>query len=138
MGADQVKAKAKFTSEQEGKAVYKAIFTFKEDARLTYEDLSNILSKDSATLKRWNKEKFVPLKDKHLREAVSNFVAIFRSLAAMFSDKDDRARWLQAPHPDLIVSPLDMLRESFQGLLHVRAYLERLASESCSIVQILY
>ncbi|HYX34761.1 MAG TPA: MbcA/ParS/Xre antitoxin family protein [Oligoflexus sp.] len=124
MGAELVKSKTDFSPEREAKAVYKAIFTFKDDARLTYEDLSKILSKDTATLKRWNKDKLIPLKDKHLREAISNFIAIFRSLAAMFSDKGDRALWLKTPHPDLHGSPLDMMTESFQGLLHVRAYLD--------------
>jgi hypothetical protein len=124
MGAELVKSKTELSPEGQAKAAYKAIFTFKEDARLTYDDLSRILSKDTATLKRWSQEKLVPLKDKHLREAVSNFIAIFRSLAAMFSDKDDRALWLKTHHPDLRMAPLEMMKDSFQGLLHVRAYLD--------------
>lgn len=124
MGAEIAKSKAELSPEGQARAAYKAIFTFKEDARLTFDDLSKILSKNEATLKRWSKDKMVPLNDKHLREAVSNFIAIFRSLAAMFSDKGDRALWLKTVHPDLNMAPLDLMKESFQGLLHVRAYLD--------------
>ncbi len=124
MGAEGAKSKAELSSEGQGRAVYKAIFTFKDDVRLTFDDLSKIFSKNEATLKRWSKEKLVPLSDKHLREAVSNFIAIFRSLAAMFGDKSDRALWLKTAHPDLNMAPLEMMKDSFQGLLHVRAYLD--------------
>jgi hypothetical protein len=124
MGAEVATSKAELSPEGQARAVYKAIFTFKEDARLTFDDLSKILSKNDATLKRWGKEKHVPLNDKHLREAVSNFIAIFRSLSAMFVDKSDRAQWLKTIHPDLNMAPLEMMKDSFQGLLHVRAYLD--------------
>jgi YD repeat-containing protein len=124
MGAEVAKSKAELSPEGQARAVFKAIFTFKEDVRLTYDDLSKILSKNDATLKRWHKDKLVPLNDKHLREAVSNFIAIFRSLSAMFSDNSDRAQWLKTVHPDLSMAPLEMMKESFQGLLHVRAYLD--------------
>ncbi|MBC7531128.1 MAG: DUF2384 domain-containing protein [Oligoflexus sp.] len=124
MSAETDARSVPLTANEQAQAVYKAIFTFKEDTGLTYEDLSEILGKDGSTWKRWNRDKAIPLKDKHLREAVSHFIAIFRSLGAMFGNKNDRTLWLKTEHPDFEKSPLALMMQDFRGLIQVRTYLD--------------
>ena len=121
------KKEEKDRKEKEEKIVFKAILTFQEEMGISDDDLGRILSKDRSTIHRWKAESRIPgvLSDKHLREAISHFIAIYRSLGAMFINKNDRKLWMTTDHPDFANNtPLDVIEESFEGIINLRRYLD--------------
>jgi hypothetical protein len=112
-------------NEKEARAAWKVVVTFQNELEISGDTLGKILSKERGTIQRWKKDQKIPLSsDKFLREAVSNFIAIYRSLGAMFANKNDRKIWMETTHNDFNEAPLNVMKESFSGLIQLRKYLD--------------
>ncbi|WP_141732473.1 antitoxin Xre/MbcA/ParS toxin-binding domain-containing protein [Oligoflexus tunisiensis] len=113
-------------AEKQNRAVCRAIFVTRQDLGLKTVDLAKILDVNVRTINRWENEELIPGLDekRHLREAASHLIAIFRSLAAMFSSAQDREAWIKTAHPELVDAPLEIMKGSMEGLIQVRRYLD--------------
>lgn len=112
--------------DKQNRAVTRAIFASRDDLKLTTADLARIFSVEPKTLGRWEEEERIPAlgRDHHLREAASHYIAIFRSLSAMFSNAQDRSAWIKTAHPELTKVPMEIMKSSMEGLIQVRRYLD--------------
>jgi uncharacterized protein (DUF2384 family) len=111
-------------AEKQNQAVCRAIFAAQEDLDIDDKTLRKILGGRSLkTISRWKEDGEIPKLEGHLREATSHFIAILRSLAAIFSNSKDRSAWIKTPHPELEHPPIELMC-SFTGLSQVRQYLD--------------
>lgn len=111
-------------TERESAIVCKTLFQIQGDFDLKDADMSKMLDVSKKTLDRWEGDGKIPSLTGHLREASSHLIAIFRNLITMFSNQLDRQAWLKTKHPQLEKTPIELMRESFEGLIHVRRYLD--------------
>jgi len=108
---------------RESQVVCRAIFVLQEDLNLKVKDLEIILGVDRKTLGRWKEKGAIPNLSGHLRQATSHLISIYRSLLAMFSSPIDRRQWIHTGHMELILPPVELIRD-LEGLIRVRRYLD--------------
>lgn len=102
-----------------------ALLRVGEQWGLSLAVLAEVLKKDRSRLTEWRKKGRLPEKlQPETKELLQNVLAIYRSLGAMFANKQDQIQWLQTDHPSLRGTPLHRMRSSMQGLFEVRAYLD--------------
>lgn len=107
------------------RALAKALFKIKENWDLKFVTLSKILRKNRSSLKEWESDGSLPLKvGQPAIEILQHFLAIYRSLSAMFSASSDQIAWLNSVHPQFGKAPIDMMSESLDGLITIRKYLD--------------
>jgi hypothetical protein len=109
------------------RAVFEAVEFLQDTWNLSGSALAKLLRIPVNTVNFWLARKRIPLGEPPFEprmEALVNLLAIHRSLHAMFSERENQLAWLKTPHPELGGVPLDLIRESFSGLLLVRQYLD--------------
>lgn len=94
----------------------------------TQKRLAASLHIDASTVSRWFKSESCnvnPDGRSNDFQVVVHLLAIYRSLASIFSNPMDRRAWFQAPNEHFRnESPENLLREGIEGLLLVRQYLD--------------
>lgn len=94
----------------------------------TQKRLASCLHIDPSTLSRWFKSKAClvnPEGKGNDFQVIIHLLAIYRSLASIFSNPMDRRAWFEAPNAHLQnESPENLLKNGIEGLLLVRQYLD--------------
>lgn len=109
------------------KAIYEALRHLMSGWALGDSAVADVLHLHANTIKKWLTDKNVPMGEPPFAphyEALLHLLAIHRSLSAMFSKDENQRAWLAAKHPDFGVAPLEKMRESMEGLILVRQYLD--------------
>lgn len=109
------------------KALLEALQYLKNRLHLSGREIANILHLPANTVNNWLKSGRIPITSSLLHpdiQAVIHLVAIHSSLEAMFEDPIHQSAWLSTLHPELNVIPLDQMRESIDGLIFIRQYLD--------------
>ena len=109
------------------KAIYEALRHLMADWDLGDSEAAGVLHLHSNTIKKWLADKSIPMGKPPFaphHEALLHLLAIHRSLSAMFSKPENQRAWLMAMHQDFGVAPLEKMRESMEGLILVRQYLD--------------
>lgn len=118
--------KSKTLSQNEqSKVLWRSLARIQEKWGLNDTELAQLLHVNKATLSRWREAEETPVRsDKVKDEVLSNFIAVFRSLGAMFQNPGDQKIWLTSPHMDFGASPFELMIQSVAGLFYVRSYLD--------------
>lgn len=113
-------------AKREGSIVCKALFTILSDLDLKSSDMEKILDVSRKTIGRWSDADTVTFKNENslTKQAASHLIGAYRSLATIFSNSKDRQAWIKTEHPELRQAPIDLMRNSMEGLIKVRRYLE--------------
>ncbi|MEK9146426.1 MAG: MbcA/ParS/Xre antitoxin family protein [Elusimicrobiota bacterium] len=109
------------------KAIYEALRHLMADWDLGDSEVADVLHLHSNTIKKWLADKSIPMGKPPFAphyEALLHLLAIHRSLSAMFSKAENQRVWLTATHQDFGAAPLEKMRESMEGLILVRQYLD--------------
>lgn len=89
--------------------------------------VADVLHLHANTIKNWATDKRVPMGQPPFaphHEALLHLLAIHRALSSMFAKPENQRAWLVATHPDFGVAPLERMRESVEGLILTRQYLD--------------
>lgn len=109
------------------KAIYEALCHLMSNWDLGDTAVADVLHLHANTIKNWLGDKNVPMGQPPFAphyEALLHLLAIHRSLSAMFSKPENQRAWLASKHPDFGVAPLEKMRESVEGLILTRQYLD--------------
>lgn len=109
------------------RAVYEALRHLMAHLQFNESQVGEILHQHPNTVKKWIADKNVPLGKPPFapnHEALIHLLAIHRSLSAMFSKPENQRAWLTTKHPDFDAAPIEKMRESMEGLILVRQYLD--------------
>lgn len=94
---------------------------------LNQAEISRLLHATPQTYGNWIKSKKIPLSNPYSpeNEVVIAFIAIYRSLGAMFQSPRDQILWLQSPHPQFDnQSPIQFAQQSSENVFGLRSYLD--------------
>ncbi len=114
-------------SEIARKAIHAALRHLMGNWDLGDTAVAEVLHLHPNTIKKWLADKSVPMGKPPFSphyEALLHLLAIHRSLSAMFSKPENQRSWLSSKHPDFGVAPLNKMRESTEGLILIRQYLD--------------
>lgn len=100
-------------------ALYETLCFIKEDLDLSNADLAPILKVTESRIECLLAGKEVPL-----CKCILYLIEIHRNLCSMFSERKNRAQWLNTEHPVLRRKPIDVLKQELQGLDFVKSYLD--------------
>jgi hypothetical protein len=123
---DFPEAPAHGTVEAE-RAVYEALGYLRKSWNWSGSKLAKVLHLPPNTVNYWFSRKRVPVGAPPFdptMQAVLHLLAIHRNLHSMFSEPANHMAWLTTPHPDFGTAPLEVMRESVEGLVVVRQYLD--------------
>lgn len=108
-------------------ATWEALNFLKSSWRFSGSEIARLIHSRPSTVNGWLSNKRVPIgKPPFLpeAEAVAHLLAIHRSLFAMFSNSENQVTWLKTKHPELGIAPLEKIKESMEGLIFIRRYLD--------------
>lgn len=95
---------------------------------LSDKEIAAPLNLPVATVGRWFRSGRIPVGEPPFKpdgRAVFHLIAIHWNLEVMFEGSpESQLAWLNAPHPELHQSPLDVMSENVEGLIRVRRYLD--------------
>lgn len=109
------------------KAIYEALRHLMASWDFGDTAVADVLHLHPNTIKKWLADKSVPMGKPPFaphHEGLLHLLAIHRSLAAMFSKPENQRVWLTEMHADFGAPPLEKMRESMEGLILVRQYLD--------------
>lgn len=109
------------------KAIYEALNHLMLSWEFNEGAVADVLHLHPNTIKKWLTERSVPIGEPPFAphyEALLHLLAIHRSLSAMFSKAENQRAWLKSNHPDFGVAPIEKMRESTEGLILIRQYLD--------------
>src|SRR5437870_3717156 len=109
-----------------GEALCEALQFLMTEWNLTSQEVGDLLRLPPETIETWLRERRIPIQGKLNPnvEAVVHLLAVHRNLSAMFSDSKNQWAWLRTQHPELGIVPIDKIRESVEGLILIRGYLD--------------
>lgn len=105
-------------------ALYKTLKFIKDDWNLNYDEMAELTHVPSSTLQRWMKDETDLNNKKTDKELLVHFISIHKSLNQIFTSKNNLAQWLNTTHPALLKPPFTLMKESIEGLIIVRRYLD--------------
>lgn len=109
------------------KAIYEALRHLMSSWEVSEAAVADVLHLHPNTIKKWLADRSIPVGEPPFAphyEALLHLLAIHRSLSAMFSKPENQRAWLANRHEDLGVAPLERMRESTEGLILLRQYLD--------------
>lgn len=109
------------------KAIYEALRHLMSSWDISDTAVADVLHLHANTIKKWLADKNVPIGQPPFAphyEALLHLLAIHRSLSTMFSKPENQRAWLATKHPDFNFAPLEKMRESVEGLILIRQYLD--------------
>ena len=98
-----------------------------EQWQLSNKEISELLHIKPSTYHNWEQNERVPLGAKPFglkTQMVITFLAIYRSLGAMFNNQEDQLIWLKSEHKYFKKSPFDFAKDSAGNLFALRSYLD--------------
>lgn len=109
------------------RAIHAALRHLMANWKLSVSGIADILHLHANTIKKWLADESVPLGKPPFAphyEALLHLLAVHRSLSAMFSRPENQRAWLETKHADFGLAPFERMRESTEGLILVRQYLD--------------
>ena len=110
-----------------GKAIVSGLEYLKQRLDWSGTKIANTLHIPANTVNTWLKNGTVPISNAVLQpdvQAVIHLLAIHRSLEAMFENPVNQRALLSTLHPELNAIPENRMRESVDGLIFIRQYLD--------------
>ncbi len=119
--------KIKNGTKESEKAVWEVLNYIKTTLGFSGSEIARLIHLPPTTVNNWLSNKRVPIGKPPFSpetQAILHFIAIHRSLTAMFLKPENQLAWLKTKHPVLGVIPLEKIKESIEGLLFIRQYLD--------------
>jgi len=114
-------------TEKAARAIWEALAFLAASWGFSGSEIARLIHSRPTTVNGWLANHRVPIGSPPFtpdHEALLHLLAIHRSLDAMFSTPKHQVAWLKTKHPDLGVIPLERIKQSMEGLIFIRQYLD--------------
>ena len=114
------------SDETSGTVLAEALLYLKSEWDWSSNQISQMLHIPTSTINTWLQRKQIPFSDPPSpdTQAIIHLIAIHNSLHSMFEKAEHQLKWLETPHPDMGVPPIEAIQGSIEGMIGVRQYLD--------------
>jgi hypothetical protein len=113
-------------NKKKGQALAEALSFLKDQWNWSGNDLWEVTHIPPNTINNWISNKLVPVETPYSNnvQVILHLLSIHKNLDSIFENPENQLLWLKTLHPDFHKAPIEQMKESLEGLIGVRQYLD--------------